>query len=656
MCGILSVVHLKGNSIGDDLIKATSIIKHRGPDDEGFLTWLPGQKPDVWAGDDTAPSTKDHWKYNKLESSKQFKVGFGHRRLSILDLSPAGHQPMVYQKAGLAITFNGEIYNYLEIKSELINIGHWFSSTSDTEVILHAWEEWGVKCLDKFIGMFAFVILDYNKRELFAVRDRFGVKPLYYYKGEHALYFASEIKQIKTSPGYKFKLNETIARQFLATGAVDHTEDTFDLQIKHVSCGHYVHIDLSGDSGDIQKKRWYTLKPEKWTGSYDEAVVQFRNLLTDAVSLRLRSDVKVGSCLSGGLDSSSIVCIAADLLTKKGEYAGQETVTACYEDAKYDEWNFAQEVIKKTNAHPHRVFPGFKQLQEEIDAFLWHQDEPVGSTSVFSQWAVFKATHQVGLKVMIDGQGADEQLAGYSGNSLPLYAGLLGKGRMLSLYDEARHYKKEHGAWPYGFLLGAMQLNYGKAFTNVLPRKLRIRQYKIDWLSEPEPASIHNAPAHTLQENLFRQLYEEPLPALLRYEDHNSMAWGVESRTPFLDYRLLEFTMGLPERYIYKRGTRKALLRDAMHNIIPDAIENRKDKMGFVTPEEVWLKGEGKEWFLSGVDHTIKLLPAFFNESKVRQFCSDMIDGKTPFDFTIWRILSLGKWYASMIYTSQGIN
>jgi asparagine synthase (glutamine-hydrolysing) len=134
------------------------------------------------------------------------------------------------------------------------------------------------------------------------------------------------------------------------------------------------------------------------------------------------------------------------------------------------------------------------------------------------------------------------------------------------------------------------------------------------------------------------------------------MAWGVESRTPFLDYRLLEFTMGLPERYIYKRGTRKALLRDAMHNIIPDAIENRKDKMGFVTPEEVWLKGEGKEWFLSGVDHTIKLLPAFFNESKVRQFCSDMIDGKTPFDFTIWRILSLGKWYASMIYTSQGIN
>ena len=649
MCGILSVVNLRGKSSGVNLIDATGIIKHRGPDDEGFLTWVPGQQPEVWAGDDTATSTKNHWNYNKLSPDARFKVGFGHRRLSILDLSPAGHQPMVYQKAGLAITFNGEVYNYLEIKAELDRLGHWFTSTSDTEVILHAWEEWGIKCLDKFNGMFAFVILDYNNKELYAVRDRFGVKPLYYYKSESALYFASEIKQIRTSPDYKFRMNETVARQFLATGAVDHTEDTFDVKIKHVPCGHYLYMDLSNDRGEFEKKRWYTLKPSKWTGSYDEAVVQFRNLLTDAVSLRLRSDVKVGSCLSGGLDSSSIVCIAAGLLKKKGEYEGQETVTACYDNARYDEWNFAQEVIKITSAHPHRVFPGFQQLLQEIDLFLWHQDEPVGGTSAFSQWAVFKATHEAGLKVMIDGQGADEQLAGYSGNGLPLYAGLLGRARLLSLYDEALHFKKVNGAWPYGFLLGAMQLNLGKNFAKALPQRLRLRQQEIDWLNGPEPATIHRTPASTLQENLFRQLYEEPLPALLRYEDHNSMAWSVESRTPFLDYRLLEFTMGLPERYIYKRGVRKVLLRDAMHGILPEAIENRKDKMGFVTPEEVWLKGEGKEWFLNGVEDTLKLLPAMFNETKVREFCANMIGGKMPFDFTIWRILSLGKWYASMI-------
>ena len=317
--------------------------------------------------------------------------------------------------------------------------------------------------------------------------------------------------------------------------------------------------------------------------------------------------------------------------------------------AKYDEWQFAEEVIKQTNAHPHKVFPTFSQLQKEIDAFLWHQDEPVGSTSVFSQWAVFKATHAAGLKVMIDGQGADEQLAGYSGNDLPLYAGMLGKGNIPALMDEARHYKKETGAWPVGFLLGAMQLKFGPGFTNMLPKNARVNKpRKVDWLKEPEPASIFEESAHSLQENLMRQLYGDPLPALLRYEDHNSMAWSVESRTPFMDYRLLEFTMGLPERFVYKRRLRKALLRDAMHGILPSAIENRKDKMGFVTPEEVWLKGEGKEWFLKGVDDTLRLVPNMFNEAKLKQFCNDMADGKIPFDFSVWRILSFGRWYAAM--------
>ncbi len=557
---------------------------------------------------------------------------------------------MLYKKAELAITYNGEIYNYLEIKEELLATGHRFTSTSDTEVILHAWEQWGVKCLDKFNGMFAFVILDHRKKELYAVRDRFGVKPLYYYKGTNALYLASEIKQIRTSPDYKFTLNEPIARQYLATGAVDHTDNTFDTQIKHVPEGHYLYMDLSGNAGDFQVKKWYTLIPKQWKGTYDDAVVQFRDLLTDAVSLRLRSDVKVGSCLSGGLDSSSILCIAAELLKKKGDFAGQETVTACYDAAKYDEWNFAEEVIKKTNAHPHRTFPSFGQLQDEINDFLWHQDEPTGSTSQFSQWAVFKATHEAGLKVMIDGQGADEQLAGYGGNDLPLYAGLLGKRRLPALLDEARNYKREHGVWPIGFLLGALQLNLGESFSNLLPRKARINNApKINWLREEEPASIYKSPARSLRENLLRQIYGEPLPALLRYEDHNSMAWSVESRTPFMDYRLVEFTLGLPEDFIYKRGRRKTILREAMHNIIPPAIENRKDKMGFVTPEELWLKGEGKEWFLNGLENTIKLLPGLFNEAKVKQLFADTIDEKIPFDFTIWRIFSFGKWYASMI-------
>ncbi len=650
MCGILSIIKSKADSGSGQLIKACSIIRHRGPDDEGFLTWVPGEDPKVWAGGDTAASTHSHWKYDTLGEGQKFKVGFGHRRLSILDLSPGGHQPMIFAKAGLAISFNGEVYNYLEIKAELEQIGHQFKTTSDTEVILHAWEQWGVKCLDRFNGMFAFVMLDYRKNELHAVRDRFGVKPLYYYKSNDSIYLASEIKQIRTAPDFKFSLNEPIARQYLATGAVDHTDATFYNGIQSLPCGHYLYIDLSKDNNEFQIKQWYKLQPKPWTGSWDEAVDRFRTLLTDAVSLRLRSDVTVGSCLSGGLDSSSIVCIAADLLKAKGDYKGQETVTACYDAAKYDEWKFAEEVIKKTNAHPHKTFPSFNQLMKEIDLFIWHQDEPTGSTSQFSQWAVFKATHDAGLKVMIDGQGADEQLAGYGGNDVSFYAGLMKKAQIMAIIEESQNYKKEKGALPKGFLIAAMQLSMGSIVTSLMPAKLKItRPRNVSFVHNTEPASIYKGDAHSLQENLQRQLFSEPLPALLRYEDHNSMAWSVESRTPFLDYKFVEFTMGLPERFVYKNGVRKHILREAMHNIIPEAIENRKDKMGFVTPEELWLKGEGREWFNTEIDKACKQFGGkILDTDQAKQYTADMMSGKRAFDFVPWRIVCFNKWFDSI--------
>jgi asparagine synthase (glutamine-hydrolysing) len=638
MCGILSVVNLRNSLSGKDLARASRIIHHRGPDDEGFLTWQPGSEPTIWAGADTATSTRQHFSYNSLPAEQPFKVGFGHRRLSIIDLSPAGHQPMVYPKAGLAITFNGEVYNYLEIRAELLSLGHTFYTASDTEVILHAWEQWGPECLSRFNGMFAFVILDHRNRCLYAVRDRFGVKPLYYYKTPQALYLASEIKQIQTAPGYDFSLNETIARQFLATGVTEHTENTFDNRIKQLPGGHYLQMDVAGESNDFDIVKWYTLTPRKWQGSYRDAADQLRELLIDSVRIRLRSDVTVGSALSGGLDSSSIVCIAADLLRKKGDFSGQATVTACYENARYDEWAFAQEVIKTTNAQPHKVFPSFKQLQSDIDTLLWHQDQPIGSTSVFSQWSVFKAASQAGLKVMIDGQGADEQLAGYGGNDLPLYSGLLRKARLFALMEEARSYKSEQGRWPVGFMLAAVKLNMGKASPTSA----------VSWLRDSEPASIHRYPARSLQENLMRQLYGEPLPALLRYEDHNSMAWSVESRTPFMDYRLVEFNLGLPERFLYRNGVRKAVLRTAMHNILPPAIENRRDKMGFVTPEEVWLKGEGKDWFLSAINDACNQFSHIIDKHAFTTHVDDILSGKEPFTFVPWRVAALGMWHRNI--------
>lgn len=637
MCGILSIVNTRNELTSEHLVKACSIIRHRGPDDEGFLTWSPGEEPVVWSGEDTAVSTHNHWRYSKLLPGTSFKVGFGHRRLSILDLSPLGHQPMQHQEAGLAITFNGEVYNYLEIRKELVAMGHTFRSGSDTEVILHAWAQWGVNCLQRFNGMFAFVLLDYRKNELYAVRDRFGVKPLYWYKTSGSLYLASEIKQIRTSPGYSLSLNEKLARQYLATGAVDHTSGTFDAAIHHIPQGHYLKLNLAGSAHKFAIQPWYELRPAKWTGSYEDAAHRLQELLIDAVNVRLRSDVPVGSCLSGGLDSSSIVCIAASLLQQRGETAGQETVTACYDNARYDEWNYASMVIEQTKARPHRTFPSFKMLHDEVDQFLYHQDEPVSSTSQFSQWAVFKASHEAGLKVMVDGQGADEQFAGYGGSDLPFYSGLIRKARLLTLYREAIHFKKEKGHWPVGFMLGALKLNMGNSPAMPLAQ----------WMSPPESIVIHKRHAYTLRENLHRQLYGEPLPALLRYEDRNSMAWSVESRTPFMDYRLVEFTTSLPEEYVYSRGVRKAILRDAMKDIIPAAIAERRDKMGFVTPEELWLKGEGRSWFLEGIKETCeKFDGSFINKNEAMQQVMNMMDGKQKFTFVPWRILAFGRWYS----------
>jgi asparagine synthase (glutamine-hydrolysing) len=643
MCGILAIINKHRKLKADSLARATSVIRHRGPDDEGFLTWSPGEASRVWFGDDTATSTKAHYSYDALDTSASFHVGMGHRRLSIIDLSPAGYQPMRLQDAGLSIVYNGEIYNYPELRDELIKAGHRFNGSSDTEVILHAWAQWGPSCLNRFNGMFAFVLLDEKAQQLYAVRDRFGVKPLYYYQNDDVIYFASEIKQIRSAPGHSLQLNEAVAAQFLTSGANDETEHTYDVNIRHLRGGHYMHIDLAMGT-EPRIVQWYDVSPARWKGSFEDAATQFRELLTDAIRLRLRSDVKVGSCLSGGLDSSSIVCLMARLLGKEA-HAGQETVTACFPDSKYDEWEFAQQVISRTGVTPHRVFPQLLELQEELDSVIHHQDEPFSSTSMFSQWCVFKETNRAGLKVMIDGQGADEQLAGYGGNDLALYTGMVKQLQLSRLMEEARWYKAEKGTYPRGFILNALQVAAGKGLTALLPTRLQLKDKVSTAAWVKQSPGERKTYSHSLQEQLIGQLYGNPLPSLLRYEDHNSMAWSVESRTPFLDYRLVEFNLGLPAHFIYNKGVRKYVLRQAMKDILPPAVAQRKDKMGFVTPEEMWIKGEGKAWFL----HELELAYRNTNNTLLdvaaaKAHVSAIMNNTIPYDNMPWRIICFNKW------------
>ncbi|MCW5583874.1 MAG: asparagine synthase (glutamine-hydrolyzing) [Gammaproteobacteria bacterium] len=626
------------------IVNATSIIRHRGPDDEGYLLW-DDSKLQVYAGSDTALQTKSAWQYPTIPLDKRdWKIGLGHRRLSILDLSPGGHQPMVLEEAGLSITYNGEIYNYIELRKELEQQGHQFKSGSDTEVILHAWSSWGEKALHKLNGMFSFVLLDTKKKKLYAVRDRYGVKPLYYTQTSGYIAFASEVKQLRELPEYNFQLDEQIAYDYLRYGRVDHASNTFEVGINQVMPGTMITVDIT--SGDLKHLTWYTLKPVTWKGTEEEACDRFFELLKDSVKLRMRSDVPVGSALSGGLDSSTIVCLMREVLSGQG--AGDhliKTITSCQEDNKYDEWEYANEVINKVKADPYRVFPSFEKLQHDLEKMLWHMDYPFGSTSQFSQWCVFEEAKKQGLTVMIDGQGADEQLAGYGGNDMALYAGLMRKGRFLKLVQEARGYKQQKGVWPKGFLLGAVQTN----FKWLLPlfsknyQAISNRDVTPDWLNKRDLLDDKFHPK-SLREGLSRQVLYSPLPSLLRYEDRNSMAFSVESRVPFMDYRLVEFTLGLPEKLIYRRGVRKYILRESFKGMVPDSILNRTDKMGFVSPEERWLKEDGKDWFIAQFQNKTELLLDFVHTENLSALISDYQTGKKEFNFDPWRIICLKTW------------
>ncbi len=642
MCGITAVYN-KFSLPAEALARANTIVAHRGPDDEGFLLWHPEAAWRMYAGTDSAEASRAHHQLPLLPGDDTvWQVGLGHRRLSILDLSPQGHQPMTLGER-FAITYNGEVYNYLEIRQELEQLGHAFHTGSDTEVILHAWQEWGPEALHRFNGMFAFVLLDTRVQKIYAVRDRFGVKPLYYTDQTGYLAFASEVKQLRTLPEYRFVLDQRTAYDYLRYSSLDHNAATFEQRIHQLDQGHLLELDLR--SGQYQLHRWYELQPKPFKGTDKAAFEQFRLLLQDSVRLRLRSDVPVGSALSGGLDSSTIVCLMRNILDKQGNAANVlETVTSCSTDKRFDETEFAQTIIDHTRARSHKVYPEFEKLTDELQRMIWHLDYPFGSTSQFSQWCVFEEAARAGLTVMVDGQGADEQLAGYGGNDMALYIGLLSRRRLGHLLSEVRAYRQYRGHWPLGFVLGAIQYHLPEGLINQLPDRYRVfKQHPPFWMKQGNGSPIPKWPG-SLQQSLYRQVTKSPLPSLLRYEDRNSMAFSIESRVPFMDYRLIEFTLGLPERLVYRQGERKYILRQAFQGIVPDKILQRRDKMGFVSAEERWLKEDGKAWFETMFEAAATPLEGLVRPGQLTPLLKKVQTGDIPFNFDSWRIICLSQW------------
>lgn len=573
MCGIAGIFNLNEKDVDREMIKKmTGIIAHRGPDDEGFYV--------------------------------KKNISLGHRRLSIIDLSDLGHQPMSNEDGSVWITYNGEIYNYLELKKELIKKGYVFKSKTDTEVIVYAYEEWGENCLNMFNGMFAFTIWDEKKQQFFCARDRFGIKPFYYFFDGERFVFASEIKAIVSLPFFKKEPNEKLIYDYLAFGIADHTEETFFKNIKNLEPSHY--LVLKKDRLEI--KRYYQLPFNEDLGKFERKKCQkysqkFLELFEDSIKLRLRSDVSVGSCLSGGLDSSTIVCITDKIFRGKEfdkDTVGkcQKTFSSCFEDERFDERKYIQEVVKNTRVQENFVFPLGEKLWAEIDNLIWHQEEPFGSTSIYAQWSVMKLARENNTKVLLDGQGGDELLAGYLSYFGPYFNQLLINGRILKLLKEilkAKNNSQQSFEELAFYPLKGMGMFLPQFFRLFLRKKLLLESNFInvnfaDLYKKRENINVKKESRMNLQKTLWQDGVNIGLRSLLRYEDKNSMAFSVETRLPFLDYRVVEYAFSLPACYKIHDGWTKYLLRANLKNPIPEKIRWRRDKMGFVTPEMIWLR------------------------------------------------------------------
>ena len=662
MCGIACIASPAPRQLAPLVRDMTGLIKHRGPDDEGYA-FFDGRSAWVCGGSATHAALQGSglgWAPQRAVAGLEAhaRIGLGHRRLAIVDTSPLGHQPMSYADGRYWIIFNGEVYNHTELRLELEALDHRFTTHSDTEVILAAYAQWGSGCLGRFNGMWAMVILDREAQTLFAARDRFGVKPLYYSVDEGGLIaFASEIKQFQAMPGWRARLNFQRAWDFLVWNVSDHTDETLFQGVRQVPAGHYLLLPLRApaaecdSSGCIPATRWYSLREERYRGSFEEASDRFLELLADSVRMRLRADVPVGSCLSGGLDSSALVCLMHQQ-SGMGGSGNRWTFSACSDVVQVDESAWIDRIVQHTDVVSRRVIPEVAGLFAELPELAWVQDEPFGSSSIYAQWCVFRLAGEAGVKVMLDGQGADEQLAGYHGFMAPA---LLQKLRRAQLCDFVAELRALH------LRLGYSYPHIGQRLGDlILPEWLRqpLRRWAgrtssagNAWLDSHlfERQGIDRNSGAPRRHSSVRSLSQDlvssrHLPMLLRWEDRNSMAHGVESRVPFLDYRLVEFSLSLPDEFKLRRGLTKRVLRSAMKGVLPEAVRRRTDKIGFATPEQVWFLQRAPTAFRSALTDAVEQSRGVLLPQAVSHFDGCAANAPAVTLSECWRMISFGQW------------
>ncbi len=585
------------------------LIEHRGPDDQG--------------------------------SHVEDGMSLGSLRLAIIDLSPSGHMPMRYERDGkeVWITYNGEIYNFEELRSELTGFGYRFASRSDTEVILAAYLQWGTDCVDRFNGMWAFAILDRSKNLLFLSRDRFGIKPLYLHYDGSDLIFSSEIKAL-LAHGIPRKPNDQAVFDYLYYGLHDHRQETFFDGISRLMQGQNATFDLQ--SRKLNLWTYYELGTKvKAEGRMKPA--EFGRRFLDAVRAHMVADVPVGSCLSGGLDSTSVVCA----MRENAPQADIKVFSLTFPGEEIDESKYQETAASEYSAQRYSTTFAPADLAKHVRDLLYAQEEPFGDLTVYGQYEVMRLAHENGMKVLLDGQGSDEILGGYYYLAAYYYYDLLRNGRIIKL---AREVVSRNGPNPQTtrYFLGLL-----------LP--MRAKEYLVSrgrrFLNEDFVRRFKSSDRRFLRKPLTEALVEAltyfPLPSLLRYEDKNSMAWSLESRVPFLDHRLVESVLGQPNESKIDHGLSKVILRQSMHGKLPPAIENRRDKIGFAAPEKRILSSSAIQKMLSDiVDSQAFKNRSYWDWAKVEALVPRVAE-KSSFQFlkseSLWRVILVELWLETWI-------
>ncbi|CCQ10294.1 Asparagine synthetase [glutamine-hydrolyzing] [Pseudoalteromonas luteoviolacea B = ATCC 29581] len=625
MCGILGGVWAKQPQDFEQKIQnGLEKLQLRGPDDRGF----------------------------ELFEQEHATVLFGHTRLSIIDTSSGGHQPMHSHDGKYSIVFNGEIYNYKELKVELQALGWEFKTQSDTEVLVCAWQQWQEACLPKLNGMFAFVVLDKAAQTLTCVRDPFGIKPFFYSPTKsNGFRYASDVNALLELLDDKPDLNYQRVYDYLVFGDYDTGDKSFYDNVFHLPPGHLLKVDLTTLTPSVPVQWWSANTQENAALSYQDAVEKVRSQFLEDIRFQLRSDVPLGAALSGGIDSSAVVCsmrhVEPDIEINTFSYiAGDERLSE-------EKWvdlvnNHVSAKSYKTKATP-------EELLSDLDDLIISQGEPFGSTSIYAQYKVFKLAKENGVTVTLDGQGADELFAGYNGYPYYRIQSLVEKGQLINAAQFALNWSQ----WPGRSKKEALMCLGGNVLPEFARAKLKAKvnlpsfpawidkdffaQKDVSFVFKRLPQQVENK-GRRLIEELEHEIQRKGLTKLLRHGDRNSMRFSVESRVPFLTPNMANLALSLPESYLVsQQGASKHIFRDAMRGIVPDAILDRKDKIGFATPEEIWLKKIAptlRTWLEDS-----QPIP-FIDKNLLLADFDAIMSGQKPFTWQVWRWVNFVRWFA----------